>query len=259
MINNIPVINFHEHPRSKALEENNEWGVDFTVLLTVGRSDSLRGRMMAKDNPDRCVSFHWIEVFEDMDKEIHRLKMAVKNWNIRGVKFQPLDQHIYMNDERLTPVYEFCESEDLIVTWHTGMVSLGSNTYELNTPILIKYTDPVYLDEVAVRYPDLKIVIAHLGGNFIYTANLLAAKHRNIYLDTAFLTYFAPRLFPASTPEDMIRHCVINAGEDKILYGGEGVRPEHILNTDISDEAKEKILFRNAEKLLGPDIINFSK
>lgn len=253
MVDDKYVVNFHEHPRKNALKENKQWGVDFTVFLTVGRSDSLLGREIAYENSDKCVSFHWVEVDNDIDREIHRLKIAVQKWNVKGVKFQPLDQHIYMNDERLYPIYKVCEDLGMIVTWHTGEVDLGSRKYEMNVPLLVKYCNPIYLDEVAVEFPDLKIIIAHLGGNYIYNATVLASKHKNIYLDTAFLRFFAPRFFPPTKPSALITHAVNVAGENKILYGGEGVKPEDVLEADISEEAKIKVLSRNAVKLLGRD------
>lgn len=259
MVDGKVVVNFHEHPRTTALKENKEWGVDFTVLLTGGPADALKGREIADKNPDKCVSFHWIKVENDMEKEVHSLRMAAKHWDIRGVKFIPMRQHIRMNDERLIPIYEVCEELGLIVTWHTGVVDLGHNTYELNVPLLIKYCDPIYIDEVAVAFPDLKIVIAHLGGNYIYTATLLASKHKNVYTDTAFLRFFAPRFFPPTTPSALITHAVNVSGEDKVLYGGEGVMPEDVLNADISEEAKEKVLSKNAIRLLGLKDLNKNK
>ncbi len=156
-----------------------------------------------------------------------------------------------MNDKRLYPIYEVCEELDILITWHTGMVDLGQNTYELNVPLLVKYCDPIYIDKAAIDFLDLKFIIAHLGGNFIYTATLLASKHRNVYLDTAFLGYFAPRFFPPTTPSALITHAVNISGEDKILYGGEGVMPEDVLNAEISEQAKDMILSGNAIKLLG--------
>jgi predicted TIM-barrel fold metal-dependent hydrolase len=251
MINNMYVVNFHEHPRATALEENSQWGVDFTVLLTVGHSDALIGRQMAFENQEKCVSFHWVDLDNNINNEIHKLKIAVKKWGIKGVKFQPMDQHIYMNDKKTYPILEVCEELGLIVTWHAGVVDLEKSKYEFNVPILGKYCDPIYIDEVAVAFPDLNIVIAHLGGNYLYNATILASKHDNVYLDTAYLKFFAPRFFPPTTPSELIKHAVFVSGEDKILYGGEGVMPEDVLNADISEKAKEKILAGNAIKLLG--------
>jgi len=247
------VVNFHEHPSPAADVRCDEMGVDVAVLLPVGTDAALLARQMAQENPERFIAFHWVEVDKPPEEEARRLRRAAALWGVRGVKFQPMDQHLYANDRRLYPIYEVCEELGLIVTWHAGVVYLGPRMYELGVPMLAKYCDPIYLDEVAFHFPDLTICIAHLGGNHIFNALVLAEKHENVYLDTAFLGFFAPRFFPPTEPPALIGHAVRVAGADKILYGGEGVQPADVLAADISDEDKAKVLGLNAAKLLGRD------
>ena len=120
--------------------------------------------------------------------------------------------------------------------------------------MLSKYCDPIYFDEVAFDFPQLKICIAHLGGNYIYQAVVLAEKHDNIYLDTAFLDFFAPHFYPATSPVNMIKHAVNIAGADKILFGSEGLHPSVIEKADMPEIDKEKVLGLNAVKLLSLEI-----
>ena len=235
------IVNFHEHH----MDEN----ADFTVLLSVGKEELEKNKMIHQENPDKTAPFFWINMENDMDYELRHLKNDVKNWGVKGIKFHPMLQHVYPNDPRLNRIYEYCEEEGIIVLWHAGIVNLPFN-YQLSGPLKVKYTDPVYIEDVAYDFPDMKIVIAHLGGNYIYTASILALKHRNVYTDTAYLGFFGPRLFPKTTPSQMITHAVNVAGEDKVLYGGEGVTIQDVLDCDISDTAKEKVLGLNAMKLL---------
>lgn len=245
------IVNFHEHPSPSAEAANREMGVDFAVLLPVGQHNSLLARQMAHDQPDRFAAFHWVDAEKEPAEEASRLRRAAALWHVRGVKFQPMDQHLYPGDRRLYPIYEVCEELGLMVTWHAGVVSLGKWMYEMGVPMLAAYCDPIQLDQVAFDFPDLRIGIAHLGGNYMYNALVLAEKHDNIYVDTAFLGFFAPRFFPPSTPSALITHAVRVAGPDKVLYGSEGVRPEEVLAADISDEDKAKVLGLNAARLLG--------
>ena len=236
------VINFHEHH----MDEN----ADITVLLSVGKDALERNKKTHKQHPDKTIPFYFVNVNNDIEYELRQLKNDVKYWGIKGIKFQPMNQHILPNDPKLYPIYEYCEEAGLVVLWHAGVVNLPF-LYELNMPMKVKYTDPIHVDDVAFDFPEMKIVIAHLGGNYMYTALVLASKHPNVYVDTSFLGYFAPRFFPPTTPAELITHAVNVAGENKVLYGGEGVTVQDVLDSRISDTAKEKVLGLNARRVLG--------
>ncbi len=244
------IVNFHEHPGYYAEENCRIYGIHKAVLLPVGNEMVGKAIEMAEKEPDKYIPFDWFDKDRPIEEELERIKNNINRHGIKGIKFQPMDQHIFPDDKRLYSLYELCQENGLVVTWHAGIVKLGFK-YENGVPMLARYCDPLGFDQVAFDFPKLKICIAHLGGNYIYTALVLAEKHENIYLDTAFLTFFAPRFFPPVTVEDMIAHAVSVAGADKILYGCEGVTPEHVINSKISDTDKEKILGLNAVKLLG--------
>ena len=223
--------------------------IDKAVLLPVGTENRAKAQEMIQRYPNRFIAFHWIDFDNDIDEELCLLRVQGEASRVKGVKFQPMDQHMVPNDKRIYPVYELCQELGLMVTWHSGMVALPFK-YELGGPMLSKYCDPTNFDEVAYEFPKLRICIAHLGGNFMYNALILAEKHENIYLDTAFLGFFAPHFFPPTDPSALITHAVTVAGAEKILFGCEGVTPEDVRKADISEEAKEKVLGLNAAKLL---------
>ena len=167
------------------------------------------------------------------------------------MKFQPLLQHGVPDDERLYPMYEACLELDLIVVWHCGTVGFRE---EFGRPHLARFGDSAAgVDQIAADFPDLTIVICHLGGNFIYEACVVAGKHENVYLDTAYLEWFAPRMFPPTTPEAMIEHAVRVAGADRVLYGYEGVEPKVVGRTDLDADTQAAVLGGNAARLLGLD------
>ena len=117
--------------------------------------------------------------------------------------------------------------------------------------MLAEYVHPLPLDRVAFDFPKLPLCIAHLGGNYHYEALILAEKHDNVYLDTAFLPFFCKRLLPTVSPEALILRAAHIAGAHKVLYGSEGLWPQSILQADLTDEEKRLILGANARRLLG--------
>jgi predicted TIM-barrel fold metal-dependent hydrolase len=116
---------------------------------------------------------------------------------IRMIKIHPPHQLLYPNDylrgvKELEIIYRAAEANGIPVMFHTGTsVFPGARN---------KYGDPMYVDDVAVDFPKLKILLAH-GGRPLWmkTAFFLVRRHPNVYLDIsgippkALLKYF-PRL-----------------------------------------------------------------
>jgi uncharacterized protein len=123
------------------------------------------------------------------------LERLVREEGFRGLKLYPTYAYFYPNDRQLYPVYAVAEELGIPVQLHTGSsVFQGSR---------LKYGDPLYLDDVAVDFPELPILLTHGGRPFWYDhAMALCRLHRNVYIDIAglppqkLLTYFPdlPRL-----------------------------------------------------------------
>ena len=149
----------------------------------------------AKENPKRLISCgslhprHTSNVLADME-QLLRL-------GTRMIKIHPPHQLLYPNDylngvKELEVIYRVAEANGVPVMFHTGTsIFPGARN---------KYGDPIYLDDVAVDFPKLKILLAH-GGRplWMQTAFFLLRRHPNVFLDIsgippkALLEYF-PRL-----------------------------------------------------------------
>lgn len=165
----------------------------------------------------------------------------VKDEGFLGIKLYPTYQHHYVNDPRLYPLYAKAQELGVPVLVHTGSsVFKGAR---------IKYGDPLYLDDVAIDFPDLTILMAHSGRPFWYDhAFWMARQHENVYLEISglpaknLLTYF-PRL-------ESLAH--------KVVYGSDWPgnpfidrNIEAVRKLPISEEIKTKILGENAAMILG--------
>jgi len=116
---------------------------------------------------------------------------------IRLIKIHPPHQLLYPNDyqhgvKELEIIYRAAEANGIPVMFHTGTsIFPGARN---------RYGDPIYIDDVAVDFPRMKILLAH-GGRPLWmkTAFFLMRRHPNVYLDISgippktLLTYF-PRL-----------------------------------------------------------------
>lgn len=188
---------------------------------------------------DRLIPFASINPYLTVHtgKELKRL--AAKGF--RGVKLYPTYQHYYPSDRSLYPLYQAAEDLKLPVMVHTGSsVFKGAK---------LKYGDPLYLDEVAVDFPDLKLILVHSGRGFWYErAFLLARLHENTYMELAGLP---PHKLLDYFPE-------LERIADKVIFGSDwpGITDlsgniEAIMKLPLADSTKQKILGGNAAALLG--------
>ncbi len=96
-------------------------------------------------------------LYTHLGDELHR---KVENDGFGGLKMYPTYQHYYLNDPRLYPLYRAAEDLGIPVLIHTGSsVFKGSR---------LKFGDPLHLDDVAVDFPNLRLVMAHSGRGFWY-------------------------------------------------------------------------------------------
>jgi len=85
----------------------------------------------------------------------------------------------YANDKNYEPAYKMAEKYDVPVVFHTG------DTYDVDG--LIKYSDPMAIDEVAVKHRKVQFVIAHCGNPWFETAAEIAYKNANVALECSAL------------------------------------------------------------------------
>jgi predicted TIM-barrel fold metal-dependent hydrolase len=126
------------------------------------KSDSTRIGFMSVD-PNR---YDWIE---EMDKSIELGLVGIK----LGANYQRFDP---LGREALR-LYGRAEKLGLPILFHTGASPVRE------APLL--YSHPVVTDEVAIRFPDLKIVMAHVGHPWVRETVVVIRKHPNVYADVS--------------------------------------------------------------------------
>jgi predicted TIM-barrel fold metal-dependent hydrolase len=123
----------------------------------------------------------------DPARELERL---VTQRGFRALKLYPTYAYFYPNDRVLYPVYAVAERLRIPVLVHTG-----SSTFR---GARLKYGDPLFLDDVAVDFPELSILLSHGGRPLWYDhAETLIRFHEHVYVDVAGLP---PRKLPEYFP-----------------------------------------------------------
>ena len=221
-------------------------GVDYAVALGE-LNPRVTGIITNEELADLCRGVDRLIPFADVNPHLiadpaAELDRCVRDWGFRGVKLYPVYQLFYANDRILYPFYEKAQELGVPVMVHTG-----SSIFQ---GVRLKYGDPLLLEDVAVDFPDLTLVLVHGGRGFWYdTAFFLNRAYSKVYLEIAGLP---PRSLLDYFPD-------LEAYADKVLFGSDWPGPNPKKNIDaikalpISEEAKAKILGENAARILGLD------
>jgi pentatricopeptide repeat protein len=120
--------------------------------------------------------------------DVDVLRKAILGKEIIAVKLYPGYEHFYANDDACDPVYELCQQMHIPVIFHSG------DTWWKISNSIIRYANPLYIDDVAVRFPKLRILIAHLGNPWIRETAEVLYKNRNVYTDLSGILYINQHL-----------------------------------------------------------------
>jgi predicted TIM-barrel fold metal-dependent hydrolase len=255
------IIDMHTHPwmenchifhpdEAPLLDAMDEHNIDTSILLSMNIPENEQCAQMAREHPGRYIPFYWVELGLGIMPALRKLEEDAKTLGVKGLKLYPHFAHIAADDLRMYPVYAKAAELGLVCLWHMGDVGLIEDREDRFGDM--RYSaSPITIARIATDFPELKIVMAHLGGNFYYQAMTAVERHANIYMDTAWLHYYVEREPGWPEPVRLIEQAVAAVGAERIVYGGEGVWPEDILGADLTDEQKTAILGGNAAQLLG--------
>ncbi len=233
---------FNRGTIKETIECFDEWGVDKGVLLTIATKPSQQKTIndwALNQASDRIIPFGSIHPdAEDVFEELER----IKSMGLKGIKFHPDYQEFFIDDEKMLPIYKKCAELGLIVVFHAG--------YDPLSPDII-HALPEASAKVFKAVPNMTMVLAHLGGMYHFddVEKYLVGLEGNLYFDTAYINN--------NIDKSQLERIINNHGADRILLASDS--PWHeasgeialVKSLGISDEDKELILHKNAERLLG--------
>jgi uncharacterized protein len=177
-------------------------------------------------------------------KEVRRVAAL----GARGVKFHPSSQAFYPNDPDMYPIYRAIEEEGLIALFHSGHTGAGAGR-RAGGGIRLKFANPMHVDDLAVDFPDLRIVLAHPSFPWQDEALSVALHKPNVYID---LSGWSPKYFPASLVQyarTLLKRKMLFGTDYPVITAERWLRDYDALGFD--DEIKRLHLRDNAIGLLG--------
>ncbi|HDP79384.1 MAG TPA: amidohydrolase [Spirochaetes bacterium] len=229
------------------LKDMDEAGVDKSVIVAVD-AETIHNYLVSNDlvasfvarYPDRFIGFASVDPHKG-EAGVKELRRAVKELGMKGLKLLPHLVDLYPNDPKNYPLYETAREFGIPVLFHTGT--------QFHSGTRIKYCQPLYLDDVAVDFPELKIIIAHFGFPWFHEAIAVTQRNPNVYFNIAG---WAPKHIHL----DVIRF-MKGPLKTKALFGSDyplvpRVRIlKELKELDLGDELMKLLLEENPKRLLG--------
>jgi uncharacterized protein len=224
------------------------WGVD-TGGTRPSRPGAVSNDEMleaAARNADVFIPFVWIDPWRENAgaDEAERLIKA----GARGFKFHPPTQGFYANDQRMYPLYEVIAGAKLPALFHTGQTAVGQGS-GAGGGVRLKYGNPIYLDDVAVDFPDMPIIMAHPSFPWQEEALAISLHKAQVYID---LSGWSPKYFPPQLVQyanTLLKNKVLFGSDHPMISSDRWLAD--FATAGFREEVQPLILKENAAKLLG--------
>ena len=183
----------------------------------------------------------WILSTSEM--EVHVREM-VDRYGARGVKVHPVVQRFFMHDERMMPIWRLCVELGLPVMAHAGPAR-GDK----------QYADPRAFAQVLEAFPQLRIVLAHMGGGSWRQLLEIAKTYPNSYFDFCEIIEWTGA--PNAPTDYELANLIQNVGSERVMMGSDfpwydiDHTVERLMELPLlSKKQKEEILGANAVRIV---------
>jgi predicted TIM-barrel fold metal-dependent hydrolase len=201
----------------------------------------------AEQNSDVAIPFASIDPNRGAEG-VQEAKRLVSAGKVRGLKLHPPIQKFIPNDSLAYPLYEVFAEAQLPVIFHTGHSGIGTGMPG-GGGVRLKYGHPLPIDDVAVDFPSMPIIMAHPSFPWQDVAISICLHKPNVYIDLSGWSpkYFSPTLIQYTN----------TLLKNKVLFGSDYplITPDRWMSDfekiAIRDEVRPLILKENALKLFG--------
>jgi uncharacterized protein len=127
------------------------------------------------DMPRYRIGF--LSIRPDAIGAIEEIERSVTELGLRGIKVAPNYQRFDPLGDGACRVYAYAQAHRLPMVFHQGTSPIGSAP--------LRYTHPLAMDEIAIRFPELRVVMAHMGHPWQSDTIAVIRKHPHVYADVS--------------------------------------------------------------------------
>ncbi len=231
----------HKTGAEEVLRAMDEAGVDKSIVIDLAslyggdyRLGNREAAEICKRHADRLMCFAYLHPpLYGIDACLRHCDEAVREMGHLGLKLHPVsDSHPANSREYVYPVMEKCRELKVPIFIHTG-----------HAP----HSGPILCADLARAFPDVDIILGHIGHAMFADACYVARKYPNIWVDTS-MNHGGP-----------LRNALAAVGPERLLFGSDSptshpIACKGLIETlDLTREEKDLILGGNIERLLGLD------
>jgi hypothetical protein len=247
----------HEHENAPTIPEIADYYRSRKMACVIFSVDGERARgikpvsneevaELAAENADVMIPFASIDPARGAEG-VREARRLIASYGVRGFKFHPQFQEFFPNDRMAYPLYEVIAEAGLPALFHTGHSGMGTGLPG-GGGIRLKYGNPMDVDDVAVDFPSMPIVLAHPSWPWQDEALSICLHKPQVYID---LSGWSPKYFPPQ----LVQHANTQL-KRKVLFGTDYplITPDRWLadfeKIDVRAEVRPLILKENAIDLL---------
>ncbi len=217
-------------------------GVELSVLVAIDAESVWSYRVSnelvaekVREHPDRFIGFASVDPNKGAPA-VRELRRAVEQDGMVGLKILPHLVELRASDRAMYPVYEEARSLGIPVLFHMGT--------QFHTGTKLKFARPLDVDEVAVDFPGLKLIIAHFGWPWYEEAMAVAHRNEHVYFNIAGWAPARSPDFVFSYMKGPVKEKAL-LGSDYPLVSRQRVVSE-LADIELPDDVRERLYYRTA-------------
>jgi uncharacterized protein len=225
------------------------------VLFTVDAESGMGAKRVsnyevaeqAQKNDDICIAFASIDPHKGK-LGAREARDLVENHGVKGFKFHGIAQNAHPADRMAYPIYEVINEYKLPAIFHTGHSGMGTGMRG-GGGMRLKYGEPMLIDDVAVDFPDMKIILAHPSWPWVDQSLSMALHKDNVFID---LSGWSPKYFPKQVIQyanTQLKHKMLFGSDFPLIHPDKWIAAAQ--DVGFREEVMPGIMKDNAARVLG--------
>ncbi len=172
----------------------------------------------------------------------------IENHGVRGFKFHSIMQDIDPGDRIAYPIYEVIAGHKLPAIFHTGHSGMGTGMRG-GGGVRLKWGQPMLVDDVAVDFPDMKVILAHPSWPWVDESLSMALHKENVFIDLSGWSpkYFQPQIIQYANGQ--LKHKMMFGSDFPLIHPAKWIAAAKVAG--FREEVLPGIMKDNAVRVLG--------